>query len=320
MKALVLESEGSFPELRDVPDPTPGPGHVLLRVSAAGLNYADTMMRRGFYLAKPSFPQIPGFEFAGTIVEAAPDVSGWKIGDRVMSVGQSGFAELAVAPAASLFPAPPEFSDEEAAAFLVTYLTAFGMFRIPARAQPGETILVHAAAGGVGTASIQLARHLGLRVIASASSEEKLALARKLGAEVTIDYTREDFVERVLEATGRRGADIIFESIGGDFLNRDIRAAAPFARIIVFGMAGGEAAKPDIEAMYANSVSVSAFWLVTVMRDPARVQPLASELLALVGPGGLRPVIGRVYRLADGAQAFRDIESRRSVGKLILKP
>jgi NADPH2:quinone reductase len=320
MTALVLDAEGKLPELREVPVPRPGKGQVLIRVSAAGVNYADTMMRRGFYLQKPTFPFIPGFELSGVVAEAGLGVERPRPGDRVMGTGQSTFAEYALAPAAALMPVPASFTDEQAAAFPVTYLTAFGMLRISANAQPGETILVHAAAGGVGTATIQLAKYLGLRVIAAASSDEKLETARRLGADVAINYSQADFVAPVLEATGQRGADIVFESIGGDFLERDIRAAAPFARVVVFGMASGKQEPPDLAAMFRHSVSVAAFWMVTLIEQPELLARIVAELLSIVEKAKIAPVIGGVYPLEKGAEALLALEARRTIGKLLLKP
>jgi NADPH2:quinone reductase len=320
MRALVLESEGKMPELKDVPKPEPGKTEVLVRVSAAGVNYADTMMRRGFYLQKPTFPFIPGFEFSGVVEAAGPAVKHVKPGDRVMGTGAHTYAEYTVAPAGAVMRAPAKFTDEQAAAFPVVYMTAMGMLRVSACARGGETILVHAAAGGVGTASIQLAKHLGLHVIATASTNEKLEVASRLGADITINYSEEDFVGPVLDATRGRGADIIFESIGGDFLERDIRAAAPFGRIVVFGMASGRAEPPEIGAMFRNSVSVSAFWLMTLLAHSERLAPVIRELLDLVEKGTITPVIGRIYPLEKGAEALEALESRRTIGKLVLKP
>lgn len=320
MRALVLDAEGRLPELRDVPAPRPGKGEILVRVAAAGVNYADTMMRRGFYLQKPQFPFTPGFEFSGTVVEAAEGVKHVKPGARVMGTCQAAFAEYVTAPAGAVMPVPAAFSDEQAAAFPVIYLTAFGMLRLSARAQAGETILVHAAAGGVGTATIQLAKHLGLRVIASASSDEKLAIARRLGADVTVNYASGDFVAPVLEATRGRGADIIFESIGGDFVERDIRCAAPFGRIVVFGMASGSMPAADVGSLFRNSVSVSAFWMMTLMQEAERQASVVRELLEIVAQGKLVPLIGAVYPLEKGGEALQALESRRSTGKLLLKP
>ncbi len=320
MKALVLDAEGRLPELRDVPAPRPKKTEVLVKVAAAGVNYADTMMRRGFYMQKPNFPFVPGFEFSGVVTEAGEGVKNVRPGDRVMGTCQGAFAEYAVAHAGVVMPVPASFTDEQAAAFPVTYLTAMAMLRVSAGAQPGETILVHAAAGGVGTATIQIAKHLGLHIIATASTDEKLDLARQLGADVAINYRTGDFVQPVLDATHGRGADIIFESIGGDFLNRDIRAAAPFGRIVVFGIASGSVEPPDLHSMFRNSVTVSVFWMPTLSREPGRMAAVVRELLGMVEKGCIEPVVGAVFPLEKGADALLALESRATKGKMILTP
>lgn len=320
MRALVLDAEGKLPELRDVPVPRPKKPEVLVKVAAAGVNYADTMMRRGFYLQKPSFPFVPGFEFSGVVTEVGEGVKNVRPGDRVMGTGQSAFAEYAVAHAGAVMPVPASFTDEQAAAFPVTYVTAMAMLRVSANAQPGQTILIHAAAGGVGTATIQIAKHLGLRIIATAGSAEKLDFARRLGADVAINYRTADFVRPVLDATNGRGAEIIFESIGGDFLNRDIRAAAPFGRIVVFGIASGSVEPLDLQSMFRNSVTISVFWMSTLSREPARMAAIVRELLGVVEMGRIAPVVGSVFPLEEGADALLALESRATKAKMILKP
>ncbi|MFN7994250.1 MAG: NADPH:quinone oxidoreductase family protein [Bryobacteraceae bacterium] len=320
MRALVLEAEHELPSVKDVPRPKAGPGQVVVKVAASGLNYADTMMRRGFYLQKPQFPYTPGFEFSGIVEEIAPDVKTVRPGDRVMGTGQGTFAEYATAAPLMLMPVPEGFSDEEAAAFPVVYLTALGMLRLSAKAVAGETILIHAAAGGVGTAAIQLSKHLGLRVIATASSEQKLVLARSLGADVTINYGSGNWVDAVMTATHGRGVDIVFESIGGDFLDRDVQAAAPFGRIVVFGMASGDLPKADVGAMFHHSVSVGAFWMFTLAMNPDLLSAVSRELLEIVRKANIRPVIGKVCSLEEAPGAIQAMEQRRTTGKIILKP
>lgn len=318
MRALVLQSENELPHLEEVPNPKPNRGEVLVKVSAAGINFADTMMRRGVYLQKPKFPFIPGFEFSG-VVEQGAEGAAWKAGDRVMGMCSAGYAEYIKVPVAQLMAAPAQFSDEEAAAFPITYLTAMGMLRLNGHAQSGETVLIHAVAGGVGTAATQIAKALGLRVIGTASSEEKLALARKQGADVCINYKTTNFTVPVMEATGNRGVDIVLESVGGDSLARDIEVIAPFGRIIVFGSAGGPSPDPSTGALFKNSAGISAFWLTTLMRETKLLAAVLHELMTLVAKADLRPVVGRVYPLADGATAMRDLESRSTMGKLLLK-
>jgi NADPH2:quinone reductase len=317
MRALVLPAENTMPELADIPVPNPGPNEVLVKIAASGINYADTLIRRGQYLVRPPFPFIPGFEFSGTVVHGAGP---WSEGDRVMGMGMACYAEMVSAPAAAQMPVPAGFSDLEAAAFPVIYLTAMGMLRLSVRAGEGDSILIHAAAGGVGTAAIQLAKALGLTVLATASSDEKLELARSLGADFTVNYAKESFVEPVKEFTDGQGVDIVFESIGGDFLTKDIEVAAPFGRIVVFGVAGGVRADPSILKLFPNSVSVSAFHLQTMMRNQEGFNEVLSELIDIVERHALRPVIGKIYPFERCAEAWQDMESRRSTGKLLLQP
>jgi NADPH2:quinone reductase len=320
MRALVIEQQGDLPELKEAPDARPRPGEVLVKVAAAGLNYADTMVRRGFYVAMPAFPHIPGLEFCGTVAELGEGAGRFRPGDRVMGLGQHTLAEFVAVPENALLPVPAGFTDEDAAAFPVTYLTAWGMLRISAHAQAGETILIHAAAGGVGTAAIQLAKHLGLRVIGAAGTEDKAEIARRTGADIALDYSRADYVDRVLAETGGCGADIIFESVGAELAERTLKAAAPFARIVVFGMASGQLPRLEVGSLFSNSIGISAFWLVTLVREPEKFSALAKELLEVVGKTGLKPVIGAVYSFADGAEVFQKMESRRTWGKIVLTP
>lgn len=320
MKAAVLYGEQELPKYETVPDPVAGKGELLIKVEATGVNYADTMMRRGFYLQKPQFPFIPGFEFSGTVVKTGEGVDHSWVGRRVMGFCQSAYAEYLVVPESGAIPAPENFSFEEAAAFPVVFLTAYAMLKISAKARSGETILVHAAAGGVGTATVQLAKKMGLRIIATASSEEKLSRVKELGADFTINYKERDFVQPVLDFTRGKGADIIFESVGGDFIDRDIDAAAPFGRIVVFGMASGSMQPPNLAKMFKNSVAVSAFWMFTLAHQSDALREMVQELLLMVAREGIRPIISQVYALRDASQALAALESRSTYGKLLLKP
>ncbi len=321
MKALVLRAEGEFPGCEDIPDPgPPGKGELRVKVAAAGLNYADTMVRRGFYIDKPKWPHVPGLEYAGTIDAVGPETAGWRAGQRVMGLSPKSLAEFILVEARGALPVPERFSFEEAAGFPLAFLTAYPILALCARAQRGEAVLIHAAGGGVGTAAVQLSKHLGLRVIACASSDEKLDRVRALGADFTINYSRDDFVRPVREHTGGRGADVALESVGGDFIARTIQAMAPFGRVVVFGMASGRVEPVEPSALYPNSVSVGAFWLVTLAGQPALFQKMAKELLGIIQSSGIRPIIGATYSFAQAAEAIRALESRGTFGKLILRP
>lgn len=321
MRAVVLHAEGEFPRCESIPDPgPPGRGQLLVRVAAAGVNYADTMKRRGFYLQKPKFPHVPGLEFSGLVEMAGPDTSGWEAGRRVMGMGSGTFAEYLTIDARAALPVPEQFSLQEAAGFPIVFLTAYPMLVYLGHAQAGETVWIDAAAGGVGTAAIQVAKHLGLQVIAGASTDEKLERLRALGADFTINYLRHDFVPLVKEYTGGWGADISLESIGGDFVTKCIQASAPFGRIVVFGRASGQGGTPDLGLLYQNSVSVSAFWLVTLASHVPLYQKVVAELYEIIHNSKIRPIIGGVYDFEQAAEAMRALESRRTFGKLLVKP
>lgn len=321
MKAVVLHAENEFPRSETAPDPgPPGKSQLLVKVAAAGLNYADTMMRRGFYVTKIKFPHVPGLEYSGTVEAVGQDVFGYRVGSRVMGLSPGSFAERIVVDARTALPVPQRFSMEEAAGFPLVFLTAYPMLTLSARARSGETVLVHAAAGGVGTAAIQLAKHLGLKVIASASSDEKLDRVRALGADFTINYSREDFVPLVRQHTGGRGADIVLESIGGEFIAKNLQAMAPFGRMVVFGMASGRREPLDLGMLFQNSVAVSGFWLVTLASQPKLFQEVIGELMGIIENSSIRPIIGAVYTFDQAAEAFEALESRRSYGKLLLRP
>ncbi len=320
MKAALLESLNTFPRIVDVPRPEPHRGQYLVHVNAVGVNYADTMMRRGFYVNQPKLPFIPGFEFSGVVEAVGPDLDPQDVGRRVMGFCQSGYAEYVAVASDSCMPVPESYSDQEGAAFPVTFLTAYSMLRLSAHAQKGETILIHAAGGGVGTSAVQLARYLGMTIIGTASEDSKLALARELGAAHTINYIKEDYVKPVLDFTHGRGADIIFEPNGGDQLRRDIEAAAPFGRIVFYGTASGSVEKPDLTTLFQNSVSISAFWMITLTREGKLLNPLVRELLEIVAKSDIRPIIGHVYPLSDVAEALKALESRHTQGKLLLVP
>jgi NADPH2:quinone reductase len=255
-----------------------------------------------------------------TVIGTGEGVEQSWAGRRVMGFCQSAYAEQVVVPESVAIPVPEDFSVEEAAAFPVVFLTAYAMLKISAKARSGETILVHAAAGGVGTAAVQLAKRMGLQVIATASSEEKLGRVRELGADFTVNYKERDFVQPVLDFTGGRGADIIFESVGGDFVDRDIDASAPFGRIVVFGLASGSMQPPNMAKMFRNSVAVSAFWMFTLVHQASALREMVRELLSFVSSEGIRPNIGRTYPLSDASEALTALESRNTYGKLVLKP
>ena len=316
MRAIRI-SEFGGPEVLtlvdDAPEPTPGPGQQVLEIDAAGINFADTHQAENTYLAPTSLPMIPGAEAVGRL----PD------GRRVVALlAGGGYAErVAVAPPVA-FEVPDEVSDGAALALVLQGTTAWHLLHTSARMTPGESVVVLAAAGGVGTLAIQLARHLGAgRIIAAASSPEKRDLALQLGADVAIDSRTEDLKAAVEDANGGK-VDIVLEMVGGTTTDQSIAALAPFGRCVVYGMASREAPSPvDPRRLIARSRAVIGFWLAHAMRDPGRhLGAPMRELLALTASGGLTPVVGGAYPLSEAPQAHIDLRERRTVGKLVLDP
>lgn len=298
----------------DQPEPEASPGTTLLTVRHAGVNYADTHQVENSYLAPTELPLVPGVEAIGT----TPD------GRRVAALlAGGGYAERAVAADALTFEVPDEVEDGQALALVLQGLTAWHLLRTSAKLDTGESVVVHAAAGGVGTLAVQLARRFGAgRVIAVASSEEKRRLALDLGADVTVDAGETDLEAAFQDANGGVKVDVILEMVGGTTTDQSLAALAPFGRLVVFGMASRARPSPvDLGALMGRSRGVIGFWLTHAMADPARhlARPMR-ELLALTAAGDLRPVIGRIYPLAEAAQAHHDLRERRSVGKLVLDP
>lgn len=326
MKAIQVTQSGGPEVLRllDLPEPTPGEGQVVVKVEAAGVNYADILSRRGLYPLAPPPPFVPGFEVAGTVAALGPKVSGLNVGGRVVgfTVGSAGgYADRALAPAPLLFRLPAGVSFEDAAAHFIAFNTAYHCLKTRGRVQPGETVLIQAAAGGVGTAAVQLAKLFGARAIACASSDDKLAKVKALGADVTINYATTDFVEAAKRETGGRGAHVVLESVGGEVFEKSLQALAPGGRLVVFGAASGVPGTVRVPVLQRNNLTVATFSIKgTAAQDPAGLRAGALELLGLLGQGKLRPVIGRTYPLAEAAQAQPHIEGRGSYGKVLLIP
>ncbi len=325
MRAIRFHELGEPDVLRleEMPEPAVEAGEALIEVHAAGVNYADTRRRRGLYLEPTPLPYVPGSEVAGTIARLGEGVTGWRVGDRVMAtVGSGGYAEYVTAPAQALLPIPQGLGFAEAAAFPVQGLTAYHLLRTSGRLAPGESVLVHSAAGGVGTLAIQLARLMGAgTVYATASTEEKLSLARSLGADVAINYTSEDFAARVIEharSQGGRGADIILEAVGGEVLENSLRCLAPFGRLVVFGRAGGMQNMVDPVRLMKRCQELIGFWLPPVLARPLLVAPSVRELSEYLTSGRLKVLVGATFSLEDAAEAHRRMEGRQTTGKVVL--
>jgi NADPH2:quinone reductase len=312
----VQQTEFGGPEvlrLVDLPRPEPGPGELLIRVTRAGINYADTHSRENTYLAPATLPQVPGGEVAGVREDT---------GERVVALcGTGGYAEYAKADERLAFPIPGAVDDGTALALIVQGLTAWHLLRTSTRVAAGETVVVQAAAGGVGTLAVQLAKPLGAgRVIAVASSEEKRALALELGADVAIDADPEGMADRITAANEGRKADVVLEMAGGPVFDESLRALAPFGRLAVFGAASGATNTVDTGRLMASSRAVIGFWLVhCAMRPGMLAEPLA-DLFARVERGELRAIAGAAYPLSEVGRAHEDMQARRTSGKLLLDP
>jgi NADPH:quinone reductase len=298
-------------ELVTLPDPSPADGFELVDVIAAGVNYADTHQTDNSYLSPTTLPVVPGSEVVGRTAD----------GRRVTSmVGTGGYAEKALAPQGLTFDVPDGVSDGAALALLVQGLTAWHLLRTCARLQPGDSVVVHAAAGGVGTLAVQLAKQWGAgRVIGTASSPEKRDLAESLGADVTVGADVPDMNEALREANGGRKVDVVLEMVGGPTFDGSLRALAPFGRLVVFGMASRVPPTPiDPGRLMVGSKMVMGYWLVDCLRDLSMVSGPMTELLDLTASGQLRPVVGATYPLADARQAHEDMRARATTGKVVL--
>jgi NADPH2:quinone reductase len=315
MRAIQIQEFGG-PEVlveRDVPEPEAPDGTVVLDVTAAGINYADTHQAENSYLAPAQVPLIPG----GEVVGRTPD------GRRVVALlAGGGYAERAVAAPQAMWELPDEVSDAQALALVLQGTTAWHLLRTSAQLRPGESVVVHAAAGGVGTLAVQLAKRFGAgRVIGVASTEEKRELVLRLGADAAVDAGAEDLTAALREANAGRRVDVVLEMVGGRAFQQSLEALAPFGRLVHFGQAGREGApKVDPGRLMATSRGVLGFWLVHLVRRPDLLSEAMQDMLAAVVAGELEPVVGGSYPLAEARRAHEDLRSRRTTGKLVLVP
>jgi NADPH2:quinone reductase len=314
MRAVQIEEFGG-PEVLQVvelPDPVPGEGELLVRVSSAGMNFADTHQRENSYLARYDLPLVLGGEVAGTDEQ----------GRRVVSMLRSGgYAELARAPAATTFPIPDGLDDGAALALLIQGLTAWHLFRTSAKLAAGESVVVISGAGGVGSLAVQLARPFGAgRVIATASTEEKRARTLELGADAAVDPAAEDLTAAIVEANGGRPVDVVLEMSGGRIFDAAMDALAPFGRIVAYGIAGREQNELQTGQLMRKSRAVVGFWLMHCLgRRDMMEEPLA-DLFERTVRGELVPQVGATYPMSEVRRAHEDLQGRRTSGKLLLDP
>ena len=313
MRAVQITEFGG-PEvltLEDLPDPAATEGLVVLDVTSAGVNYADTHQVEDSYLSRTTLPLVPGSEVVGTL----PD------GRRVSAFAMSGgYAEKALVSPAAVFPLPDGVSDGQALSLMVQGLTAWHLLRTSTHLAQGETVVVHAAAGGVGTLAIQLAKAWGAgTVIGVASSQDKRDLAQSLGADVTVDAGESDLKAALEAANGGRKVDVVLEMVGGPTFDASLAALAPFGRLATFGMASRQPSKPVTSGeLMSRSRGVIGFWLAHCFSRPEMLQPQMAELLSMVEAGTLTPIVGGTYPLSEARRAHEDLLSRASQGKLVL--
>ena len=323
MKALIVDELGGPEKLsyREVPDPVPTKGEVLISVKAAGVNFPDLLMVQGRYQASPPPPFSPGGEVAGVVEAIGAGVSRVKVGDRVAGMGLwGGFAESMVLGEAQVMPLPDDISFEVGAAVTVTYGTCLHALEDRAQLRAGQTVLVLGAAGGVGTAAIEIAKLMGAKVIAAASSPEKLEVCRQLGADEVIDYEKEDLKERAKKLSGG-GVDVVVDPVGGRYSEPALRAMAWGGRFLVLGFASGDIPKVSLNLpLLKGCAIVGVYWGSFAAHEPAKAVAQLARIGRWVSEGKLRPHISKTYPLAEGRAALEDLAARRATGKLVLVP
>lgn len=318
MKALVISRLGDpdVLEVRSVANPEPAPGQELIQAEAGGINFADIMSAQGGYPGTPKPPLVAGREFCGTRVSD---------GQRVMGYIQWGaFAERVAGLSQLLWPVPKEWSAEEGAAFPVNYFTAYfaywkaGLLE-PAAGKPAPRVLIHAVAGGVGTAAVQIGKLLGLEMYGTSSSEEKLARVKTLGLQHGINYKQRDYEEAIKELTHGEGVDAVFEMLGGEHTAKSVRCLRDFGRVIVYGAATGQPAQLDARILYAKGASVHGLWLTYLSANRELMKQAWIQLSVWIARGHLRPVVGHVFPLENAVEAYRLLLEGKNFGKVVLK-
>jgi NADPH2:quinone reductase len=315
MRAIQMTEFGGPEVLKlvELPKPAPAADEVLSRVMRAGMNFADTHTRTNSYVQKATLPLVPGGEVAGIREDT---------GERVVAlVGTGGYAQYATAPEPLVFPIPDDIDDGTALAMVVPGLTAWHLYRTAGRVGAGESVVVHGAAGGVGSLAVQLGHSLGAgRVIATASAEPKRALALELGADVAIDPAAEGLTERLIEANEGRSVDVVFEMSGGEVFDASYRALAPFGRIVAYGIATNQPNEVSTGSLLRHSRAVVGFYLFHCLQRPGMFTEALSELFERAARGDLKVIVGQTYPLEQAAQAQIDLRARRTTGKLLLDP
>jgi NADPH2:quinone reductase len=327
MRAIQLEEYGGPEVLKmvDLDVPAPSAKEVLIKIEAIGVNYADTARREGQYVIDTPLPFVPGAEVAGTVEEVGSDCSRFKKGDKVVTLlGSSrstGYAEFTVADEKGLIPIPEGVDVKQAVSLPLQGLSAYHILKTMGRIEQGETVLIHAAAGGVGTIAVQLAKLFGAsNVIATASTPEKRSLALEMGADAAVDYTQEGWEKEVLQLTGGNGVDVALEMAGGDVFRKTVSCMAPFGRLVIYGVASGEQSRLYPSSLMAQNLSVIGFFLPQIMRKKDLYLQSLSDLLTYLQNGDLKLTIGGVYPLESAKEVHQMLQGRQTKGKLILVP
>ena len=325
MRAIQISEFGEKAELRqvDAPEPAPGPGEVLVDVKAAGVNYADLLMCRGTYGGKRPLPFTPGFEAAGVVVGTGAGVTDWKAGDRVMGTVLrqtcACYAEKARMPAWLLLPVPAHMSFEEAGAFSEVFITAELALHEFGRLKAGESVLIHAAGGGVGTAAVQVAKAAGARVFGTASTDEKLRRVKELGADVLINYAQQDFLEEVKKKTDGKGVDLVLDSVGGEVFEKSLRSMRTLGRVVSFGTSAGKEGTVQPMSLRHHAITVSGFSFGSLsVSSPEIVKRAMGAVEKLLESRKVRAVVGHAMPLQEAAAAFDLFINRENFGKTVL--
>ena len=327
MKALLCETCGPIGTtdalvVKDIPSPVPGPKQVLIDVRAAAVNFPDALMVQGLYQVKPPLPFTPGAEIAGIVKSVGAEVKHFAVGDRVIALTSTGgFAEECLAEAARTMPLPNGMDFDTGAALVLTYCTSLHGLKDCGHLQPGETLVVLGAAGGVGISAIEIGKAMGARVIAAASSDDKLELCRKVGADETVNYSTENLKDRINELTAGKGADVVYDPVGGPYTEPALRALAWRGRLLVIGFAAGEIPKIPLNlALLKERSIVGVYWGDSTRHDPAGHLANLQQLNAWFAAGAIRPVVSERFPLAAAKDAIAKIANRQVKGKIVVLP
>ncbi len=322
MKAILCNAFGNIDSLAfgEIEVGQPAAGQILIKIKACGVNFPDTLMIQGKYQFKPAFPFSPGGEVAGVVEAIGEGVKHLKVGDKVFSLtGHGGFAEKVIAEASKTFPMPPEMDFVTAASTMYTYGTSYHALKDRARLKAGETLLVLGAAGGVGLAAVQLAKLMGAKVIAAASSSEKLAVCQQLGADEIINYETEDIKEKIKTLTNGKGVDVVYDAVGDRYAEPSIRSLAWKGRYLVVGFAAGEIPKIPLNlALLKGASIVGVFWGLFAQNEPMNSMQNFVEILGFIKEGKLKQHIHKIYPLSIATQALQDLADRKVIGKCVI--